>query len=102
MNNFDKDNYIRLTPDNYKLLIDNARREGAEKAREEMLDVTTKRSIDSAKQYAEKIAKLQDQKKFLLQRIKWLRDSSREKFSWDRDRKPTTEILTQILKDMEE
>jgi hypothetical protein len=59
MNNFDKDTYIRLTPDNYKLLLDNARREGAEKAREEMLDVTTKRSIETAKEYAEKIVNLQ-------------------------------------------
>lgn len=47
------------------------------------------------------IETLKEQKAFLLLRIKWIRDSSREQFSWDRDRKPTTEILTQILKDME-
>lgn len=43
---------------------------------------------------------LKEQVDFLLLRIKWIRDSSREQFSWDRDRKPTTEILTKILKDM--
>ena len=57
----DSDSYIRLTLDNYKLLLDNARREGAEKAREQMIARFTTRSFETATAYAEKIVKLQQE-----------------------------------------
>lgn len=57
----DSDSYIRLTPDNYKLLLDNARREGADQAREQMIARFTTRSIETATAYAEKIVKLQQE-----------------------------------------
>jgi hypothetical protein len=57
----DSDSYIRLTLDNYKLLLDNARREGAEQAREQMIARFTTRSFETATAYAEKIVKLQQE-----------------------------------------
>lgn len=57
----ESDSYIRLTPDNYKLLLDNARREGAEQAREQMIARFTTRSFETATAYAEKIVKLQQE-----------------------------------------
>ena len=57
----ESDSYIRLTLDNYKLLLDNARREGAEQAREQMIARFTTRSFETATAYAEKIVKLQQE-----------------------------------------